>query len=82
MTNGEFYPTLILILASITFLIGKWKLTTYNFHKIIEIFSKLWGKIIPYSFESNKTRGKDQFPIVWNYKSREKIIPVRIVKTY
>ena len=68
MTNGEFYPSFRLILASITFLIGKWKLAKNNFHKIIGNFSKLWGKIIPHSFESCKTWGKDQFPIVLNCK--------------
>ena len=44
MTHGEFYPSFLLILASITFLIGKWKLALNNFHKIIRYFSKLWGK--------------------------------------
>ena len=41
VTNGEFYPSFLLILASITFLIGKWKLAENNFHKIIGNFSKL-----------------------------------------
>jgi hypothetical protein len=42
--NGEFYPSFLPILASITFLIGKWKLAKKIFHKIIGNFSKLWGK--------------------------------------
>ena len=39
VTNGEFYPSFLLILASITFLIGKWKLAEKNFPKIMRKFA-------------------------------------------
>ena len=47
------------------------RLAKNTFQKIIRNFSKLWGKIIPHSFELRKTRGKDQFPIVLNQAKLE-----------
>jgi hypothetical protein len=35
VTDGEIYLSFLLILASIKFMIGKWKLAKNHFHKII-----------------------------------------------
>jgi len=41
------------------------------FAKLWEIFQNCGEKIFPHSFESNETRGKDQFPIVCENEPEE-----------
>ena len=69
VTNAEFYPSFLLILASISFLIGKWWLNCKAQFSQKPKEKNNWNRpdeTIPHNFELNKTRWTDKFLIVCN----------------